>query len=317
MRPVRVVIALLAAFFAALAVCLPAIAQSAAPAGRSISRGRAEWAPQRRRPRAPYRAAWQAKTGIGDSTHVAGLPAPVIEGDDAIVVGRQDVTAIDITSGATAWTVARELGPSAPAAVVPGSGRRVDPVPGGRRRRVLLGDRVRLAGRRRLLVAQRLHGVPNDRAGVSGRAAARRDRRRHAEGGVARPAAGRLPNRGRRRRRRSRPSGPTAGRSWPSIPPRARCCGRRTWATASTFRSPPRTAPCSSPSDRSSARRRRSSRCASRTARRSGRSRTSLARPARRRARRPWRTARCTSRSPTRPCGPSTPRPAVSAGPRA
>ena len=121
MRPVRVLIALPVAVLATLAVCLPAIAQAAAgwPEYQQ-GPGRAGFATAA--PAAPYRAAWQAKTGIGDSTHVAGLPAPVIEGDDAIVVGRQDVTAIDITSGATAWTVARELGPSAPAAVVPGSG---------------------------------------------------------------------------------------------------------------------------------------------------------------------------------------------------
>ena len=120
MRPVRVVIALLTAVVATLAVCLPAIAQAAA-GWPQYQQGPGRVGSATAAPAAPYRAAWQAKTGVGDSTHVAGLPAPVIEGDDAIVVGRQDVTAIDITSGATAWTVARELGPSAPAAVAPGS----------------------------------------------------------------------------------------------------------------------------------------------------------------------------------------------------
>jgi hypothetical protein len=39
---------------------------------------------------------WQIATGIGDETHLAGLPAPVIDGPDAIIVDREDVTAIDI-----------------------------------------------------------------------------------------------------------------------------------------------------------------------------------------------------------------------------
>ena len=111
MRPVRVVIALLGAVVATLAVCLPAIAQAAA-AWPQYQQGPGRAGSAAAAPAAPYRPAWDAKTGIGDSTHVAGLPAPVIDGDDAIVVGRQDVTATDITSGATAWTVDRELGPA-------------------------------------------------------------------------------------------------------------------------------------------------------------------------------------------------------------
>jgi outer membrane protein assembly factor BamB len=67
---------------------------------------------------------WQIATGIGDETHLAGLPAPVIDGPDAIIVDREDVTAVDIATGTTSWTLPRELGPSAPAAVAGGDGGR-------------------------------------------------------------------------------------------------------------------------------------------------------------------------------------------------
>jgi outer membrane protein assembly factor BamB len=73
-------------------------------------------------PSAPFRVVWSQATGIGDETHFAGLPAPVIAGGAAIVVDREDVTARSLDSGALAWTVPRELGPSAPAAVAAGRG---------------------------------------------------------------------------------------------------------------------------------------------------------------------------------------------------
>ena len=73
-------------------------------------------------PAPPFASRWQIATGIGDETHLAGLPAPVIDGPDAIIVDREDVTAIDIATGTTSWTVPRELGPSAPAAVAVGDG---------------------------------------------------------------------------------------------------------------------------------------------------------------------------------------------------
>ena len=75
-------------------------------------------------PAPPFRSQWQTATGIGDETHIAGLPAPVIAGGDAIIVDREDVTAIDVVTGTTSWTVPRELGPSAPAAVAVGDGGR-------------------------------------------------------------------------------------------------------------------------------------------------------------------------------------------------
>jgi len=45
------------------------------------------------------------------------VPAPILTDSLAIVVGREEVTAVDLTSGAPAWTVSRTLGPSSPAAV--------------------------------------------------------------------------------------------------------------------------------------------------------------------------------------------------------
>jgi outer membrane protein assembly factor BamB len=74
-------------------------------------------------PAPPFGIAWSTPTGIGDETHFAGIPAPVIADGDAIVVDREDVTAVSLETGVVAWTTPRELGPSAPAAVV-ASGRR-------------------------------------------------------------------------------------------------------------------------------------------------------------------------------------------------
>jgi outer membrane protein assembly factor BamB len=69
-------------------------------------------------PAPPYRVAWSAATDIGDASHAAGIPAPVVANGDAIVVGRQSVDAVDVTNGELAWSAPRSLGPSSPAAVV-------------------------------------------------------------------------------------------------------------------------------------------------------------------------------------------------------
>jgi outer membrane protein assembly factor BamB len=69
-------------------------------------------------PAPPYRVAWSAATDIGDASHAAGIPAPVIADGDAIVVGRESVDAVDLTSGQAAWSAPRSLGPSSPSAVV-------------------------------------------------------------------------------------------------------------------------------------------------------------------------------------------------------
>jgi outer membrane protein assembly factor BamB len=116
-----------AAFGAAGIVSLAAIgagaAQLVAASGWTQYQGDAQhtgFAPSA--PSPPFRVAWSQTTGIGDETHFAGIPAPVIDGGDAIVVDREDVTARSLDSGALAWTIPRDLGPSAPAAVAPGKG---------------------------------------------------------------------------------------------------------------------------------------------------------------------------------------------------
>jgi outer membrane protein assembly factor BamB len=76
-------------------------------------------------PAAPFRVAWTTATGIGDETHFAGIPAPVIAGDDAIVVDREDITGVSLATGQVAWTIPKALGPSAPAAVVRSGDRQI------------------------------------------------------------------------------------------------------------------------------------------------------------------------------------------------
>jgi eukaryotic-like serine/threonine-protein kinase len=68
-------------------------------------------------PAAPFRLVWSRPTAIGDETHFAGIPAPVIAGDDVVVVDRDDVSGLSLSTGAVAWSVPRQLGPSSPAAV--------------------------------------------------------------------------------------------------------------------------------------------------------------------------------------------------------
>ena len=69
-------------------------------------------------PAPPYTVAWSAATDIGDASHAAGIPAPVIADGNAIVVGRESVDAVDLANGQVAWSAPRSLGPSSPAAVV-------------------------------------------------------------------------------------------------------------------------------------------------------------------------------------------------------
>jgi len=107
-------------FLSAASLAVPALAttslnpwpQFQADAGRSGSAAEA--------PTPPYRVAWSTPADIGDTTHISGIPAPVLTGSLAIVVGRQEVSAVDLSSGEPAWTAPRAIGPSAPAAVASG-----------------------------------------------------------------------------------------------------------------------------------------------------------------------------------------------------
>lgn len=69
-------------------------------------------------PSTPYRVSWQADAGIGDRAHWSGLPTPVLTDDAAIVVGRDEVAAVNLADGSPAWSVPRLIGPSSAPVVV-------------------------------------------------------------------------------------------------------------------------------------------------------------------------------------------------------
>jgi outer membrane protein assembly factor BamB len=69
-------------------------------------------------PAPPYRVSWQADAGIGDPSHLSGYPTPILAGPLAIIVGPQEVTAVQASDGASAWALPRLIGPSSPPAVV-------------------------------------------------------------------------------------------------------------------------------------------------------------------------------------------------------
>ncbi len=100
-------------------VAAPAAASSISSGGPWLQfqgdAGRTGFSPQA--PAPPYTLAWEAATGLGDATHVSGLPVPVLTDTLAIVVGREEVTAVQIGDGSAAWTLPRALGPSSPPAV--------------------------------------------------------------------------------------------------------------------------------------------------------------------------------------------------------
>lgn len=68
-------------------------------------------------PAPPYAVAWQAAAGIGDPSHWSGFPTPILTGSLALVVGREDVSAVNASDGSAAWTLPRSIGPSSPPAV--------------------------------------------------------------------------------------------------------------------------------------------------------------------------------------------------------
>jgi outer membrane protein assembly factor BamB len=68
-------------------------------------------------PEPPFTVSWNAAAGIGEPSSVLGSPAPILTGGLAVVVGRETVEAIDMSTGKQAWSVPRALGPSAAAAV--------------------------------------------------------------------------------------------------------------------------------------------------------------------------------------------------------
>ena len=110
-------------------LALAAPASVAFPVSAAAATGDASWAQYQANaartgfaptdtPEPPYAVSWNATAGIGDPTQVLGVPTPIVAGGLAIVVGRETVDAIDASTGESAWSVPRALGPSTPAAVV-------------------------------------------------------------------------------------------------------------------------------------------------------------------------------------------------------
>jgi len=113
-------------WLALLALAVPAVA--AIPAVAAFGAVDASWSQYQRdagrsglapegTPEPPYTVSWNAPAGIGDPSKVLGSPAPILTDGLAVVVGRETVEAIDVSTGEQAWSVPRALGPSAPAAV--------------------------------------------------------------------------------------------------------------------------------------------------------------------------------------------------------
>jgi outer membrane protein assembly factor BamB len=76
-------------------------------------------------PEPAYRTAWTASVPLGGPRAVYGVSAPVVQGDLAIAVGPEQVIAVDATTGTTAWTADRILGPSVPPALAEVANRTV------------------------------------------------------------------------------------------------------------------------------------------------------------------------------------------------
>ena len=69
-------------------------------------------------PEPPYQEAWSTPVPLGGPDHVFGLSAPVITGDTVVSVAPEQVMGFDLQTGASTFTVTKELGPSVPPALV-------------------------------------------------------------------------------------------------------------------------------------------------------------------------------------------------------
>jgi outer membrane protein assembly factor BamB len=102
---------------AVLLAAVPASAQVAAATWPQFQGGPGRTGDALQAPAPPYAVAWSQAAGIGDPSHFAGFPTPVLTDSLAIIVGREDVEAVNVTDGSQAWSIPRTLGPSSPAAV--------------------------------------------------------------------------------------------------------------------------------------------------------------------------------------------------------
>jgi outer membrane protein assembly factor BamB len=75
-------------------------------------------------PEAPFKVAWSAKGTLGGPDDSYGYSSPALNAEDAVVVGPTQVVGYRLADGARAFSVARDYGPSVPAAIATlGSGR--------------------------------------------------------------------------------------------------------------------------------------------------------------------------------------------------
>ncbi|MGE5227964.1 MAG: PQQ-binding-like beta-propeller repeat protein [Planctomycetaceae bacterium] len=73
-------------------------------------------------PSPAYAKAWEVSVPPGGPRGAYGLSPPIVAGGTAVAVGPTSVVGIDVATGAKAWTIDKEIGPSVPAAVG-GSGK--------------------------------------------------------------------------------------------------------------------------------------------------------------------------------------------------
>jgi len=67
-------------------------------------------------PAPPYAEAWTSLAELGGTSEQFGLSQPVVVGDTVVALGTRSVVAVDLATGESSWTVARDPGPAVPPA---------------------------------------------------------------------------------------------------------------------------------------------------------------------------------------------------------
>jgi outer membrane protein assembly factor BamB len=70
-----------------------------------------------------YRTAWESPHPAGGPRNAYGLSAPIVIDGAAVAVGPEEIVAVDLATGDTAWTVERALGPPVAPAAMSADGR--------------------------------------------------------------------------------------------------------------------------------------------------------------------------------------------------
>lgn len=76
-------------------------------------------------PAPPYVSTWTGSVPLGGPNDRYGLSAPALAGDQAVVVGPENVLGFDVATGEATFSVDRDFGPPAPAAAAELGGRHV------------------------------------------------------------------------------------------------------------------------------------------------------------------------------------------------